>query len=225
MKRTLIGLVIGFLSGIVFTQYYDLDIDQYFTNETKGGSLSIEHNFRFDNRPAKFDKVLLQITKYHGSESLISTYNIPKANTQYPLDVDQSEVNNENDYDWVLYKNGVIHRIPAKPSFLSYDSVTIIENININDIRVVSQEPRLTGKEKAAHLVVVHNYNSYAVKPTFKITYFTSNDNEVWETVMSANTEIPPEDNIKILLQTKSEKLRRAETSNVAIIKVEHLRP
>ncbi|NHZ84808.1 MAG: hypothetical protein GWP19_02890, partial [Planctomycetia bacterium] len=220
MIRTIFSLIIGFTLGVVFSHYYEINFnfDQYLKPDKSGGTLSIEHNFRFKHRSRKFDKVLLQIAKHDGPDSQIVTYNIPQANRRYNLDVDIEELNEENDFTWVIYEGGVIHRIPGNPSYITFDSVLIFDKGNINDVRVLGQEPRLTGKKKATHSVVVHNYNSYAVKPKFLITYFSANGNAIWDTVMVANVNIPPENNQKIILQVKSKKLSRAETSIISIV-------
>lgn len=235
MIRTIFSLLLGFFGGVVFSYYFELDIDQYLDfdinqylnlkSKKSVGFLSIEHNFQYEKRYRKFDKVLLQITKYNGPDVQISSYNIPLANHEYHLDVEINELKKENDFNWVIYEGGVIHRIPGNPSFISSDSLAIFDKGTLNEVRVISQEAKLTGITKAVHSIVIHNYNLYAVKPKLLLTYFSKNGNAIWDTVIVAKSEIPPKDNNSIRFQIKSKKIPRAETSNISIVEVDHLRP
>ncbi len=72
---------------------------------------------------------------------------------------------------------------------------------NINDVRVLSQEPRLKGGEKVTHSIIVHNYNFTPVALKLLITYYSPKGNSIWDTTIVSNVDIPPESNQKSILQ------------------------
>jgi len=222
MKKIVVGLIIGFGLGVVSAPYLKLNIHLL---RDKRGVLFIENCFLYNNQNRKFDKVLLQIKKNRGSNVQLSTYNIPQTSRKYYLKVERNNLNEANTFTWLIYARGILHRIPCKPVYVSPDTVRISELGSINDVRVTSQEPRLVSDEKAVHSVVVHNYNKRAVIPKLLVTYFSPQGNTVYDTLIRSSSEIPPEDNKRILLQVKSNKIERAESSTVTVVEVDHVRP
>jgi len=222
VKSTIVYFSVVLVTITLLSTYSCDQTNKYF-KKGREGMLLVEHNFQYNNLSRKFTKVVLKIIKNNGIRNSITTYNIPKANHQYVLNVNRSELSEENDFVWLIYDRNVIHRLPAIPSFRCVDSLFFKGDKNINDVRVLSQEPRLKGGKKATHSIIVHNYNFTPVALKFLITYYSPKGNSISDTTIVSNVDIPPEGNQKIILQVMSEKLLRAKSSIVSIIEVDHL--
>ena len=222
MKRILLGLLIGFAVWVLSYPYIKPLLPKIPRKVKK--ILCIENNFRFNNKPKRFDEVQLQVIKYRSSDTLLITFNIPQTGRTYYINVDGSVFDKDNKFLWLLYAQGVLHRVPCNPVYVSPDTLMISDEGSINNVRVISQEPRLVGKNAAVHSVIVHNYNKHPAIPKLLVTYFSPKGNTVWDTLIDSNPEIPPEGDQRILLQVKSSRIDRAETSTVTVVEVDHIR-
>ena len=215
--KVFLSIVFGFCIGVITAMVLNLHFLPlpFFAKKTQ---LVIDQHIAYTGKNNRIDKLLLKVT---GAKNK-ATYEIPTDNEIFIVPIQNKRITSGEKCEWIAYINGIVNQIKANPDFASMDTIRFSPKIHIEDLRVLSQEPRLY-QTTATHIVVLHNYNDHPVVPTYKITYFTKNEAVCLDTTLLLKEKISAEKTVKKIFRIESPKLEKAKTSTINITKIIHL--